>query len=131
MLQPATGGAGADTLVGSAGTNVLRGGAGNDSLSGGGGNDTLDGGADADTLAGGSGTDTADYSTRSSGVNVSIDGVANDGEPGEADNVATDVENLTGGSGADTLTGSGAANTLLKLILLRRTELKSFAGRTA
>ena len=41
-----------------------------------------------------------------------IDGIANDGEAGEADSVSTDVENLTGGSGPDNFTGSAAANTL-------------------
>jgi RTX calcium-binding nonapeptide repeat (4 copies) len=43
---------------------------------------------------------------------VSIDGVANDGKPptqhytGEHDNVETDVENVTGGDGSDTIVGS-------------------------
>jgi Ca2+-binding RTX toxin-like protein len=90
----------------------LDGGAGNDRLTGGGGADTLIGSAGADSLAGGAGSDTADYSARSGPVTVSFDGRANDGEGGEADNVATDVENVNGGSAADTLSGSSAANVL-------------------
>ena len=45
-------------------------------------------------------------------MNVSLDGIANDGAAGEGDNVATTVEQVLGGSGGDTLTGNGAANTL-------------------
>ena len=43
---------------------------------------------------------------------VTIDDVANDGESGEGDNVQTDIENVFGGSGGDTLTGSASANLL-------------------
>ena len=42
-----------------------------------------------------------------------LDDVANDGLAGEGDNVDSDVENITGGAGKDTLTGSNAANTIL------------------
>src|SRR5690348_4914327 len=52
-------------------------------LGGGGGNDTLTGGSAADLLSGGSGFDTANYSLRTVGVNVSLDGAANDGQSGE------------------------------------------------
>jgi Ca2+-binding RTX toxin-like protein len=45
-------------------------------------------------------------------VTVSLDGGAGDGEPGEGDNVQSDVENLVGGSGGDTFIGSAAGNTL-------------------
>ena len=37
-------------------------------------------------------------------MSANLDNVANDGEAGEGDNLY-DVENLTGGSGADVLTG--------------------------
>ena len=37
---------------------------------------------------------------------VSIDGVANDGQAGEADNVEPGVERMIGGDGADTLIGT-------------------------
>jgi Ca2+-binding RTX toxin-like protein len=106
------GGPGNDTLHGGNGNDRLFGGDGNDTLNGDGGNDTLDGGAGGDAINGGSGTDVADYSTRSAPVNLSLDGVANDGEAGEGDNLGADVETLTGGTGDDTLTGNSSANTL-------------------
>jgi Ca2+-binding RTX toxin-like protein len=118
------GGAGDDTLAGGAGNETLYGGAGNDTLTGGAGNDTLfgDAGDDlfdegaatsgADTINGGAGIDTVSYAGRSVGVSVSLDGVANDGEPGELDKVMADVENVTGGAGNDTLVGSAVANIL-------------------
>jgi len=122
-----TGGDGNDTVIGNNAADVLIGCVGNDSLIGGGGadqlfdgffncsgggNDSLDGGAGADGMFGGSGTDTATYAGRTVAVNVVIDGVANDGEAGEGDSVSTDIENVTGGSGADNITGSPANNTL-------------------
>jgi Ca2+-binding RTX toxin-like protein len=71
----------------------------------------MSGGDASDTFAGGVGTDTASYADHTLAVSASLDGVANDGAVGELDNVATDVENLVGGSGADVLTGSSSANT--------------------
>jgi Ca2+-binding RTX toxin-like protein len=106
------GGGGADTLRGGSGNDRLYGGAGADSLNGDGGNDLLDGGSDGDTIAGGSGTDNADYSFRSAAVSLSLDGQANDGESGESDNIAPDVENLAGGAGDDTLAGNASNNVL-------------------
>ena len=43
-------------------------------------------------------------------MTVTLDGAANDGEGGESDNA--DVENVTGGSAADSLTGDATANLL-------------------
>lgn len=94
-IENITGGSGNDTLVGSSEVNVLRGGPGNDSI------------------AGGDGIDTGDYSDHLAGVSVSLDGNANDGSLGETDNVATDIENLTGTSGVDVLTGSSSDNMLI------------------
>jgi hypothetical protein len=94
----------------------LNGGAGNDQLTGGTKNDTLNGDADndtcialttpdgADVCKGGSGVDTAAYATRSTPLSLTNDGAANDGAAGEGDNIGTDVENLTGGQAADTIT---------------------------
>jgi Ca2+-binding RTX toxin-like protein len=70
---------------------TMLGGSGDDKLTGGWANDTLDGGPGADVLKGGGGTDTVTYASRSAAVNVSLDGVANDGEAGEGDNAGTDV----------------------------------------
>jgi Ca2+-binding RTX toxin-like protein len=117
-----TGGAGDDELNGGDGDDTLNGGTDADRLDGAGGadvlngdwgDDTLIGGAGGDTFNGGAGTDVADYSARASAVTVWIDGVANDGAPGEGDFVKTDVENAIGGSGNDTMLGGALANVLI------------------
>ena len=54
----------------------------------------------ADGLQGGGGADDVGYGKRNAGIAVSLDGVANDGEAGEGDNVGTDVETVSGGSGS-------------------------------
>jgi Ca2+-binding RTX toxin-like protein len=116
-----TGGSKADTLRGGAGNDTLTGGAGSDTLSGGKGNDTLsgsagdadvlDGGPGADKLAGGAGTDVAFYGTRTAAVTADLDGAArDDGERGEKDTIASDVEGLVGGDGNDKLTGGTGEN---------------------
>ena len=56
------------------------------------------------------------YATRSGAVDISLDGVANDGssadeESGVRDDIDSDVENLTGCNGADVISGNTAANT--------------------
>ncbi|CAA9404597.1 MAG: Alkaline phosphatase, partial [uncultured Phycisphaerae bacterium] len=97
-IENLVGGAGSDTLTGSAAAN------------------SFDGGAGGDTMAGGGGIDTVSYASRSVAVSVDIDGVRDDGSSYDAstvtsrDNVKTDIENLVGGAGSDTLTGSAAAN---------------------
>lgn len=103
-----TAGATASVLVGAAGDDTLVGGAGADLLNGGdlagsagSGNDTLDGGGGPDELRGGDGIDTVSYATRTAGVTVSPDDVADDGQAGELDNVRSDVETLLGGAGDD------------------------------
>src|SRR5215207_8790958 len=75
-------------------------------IDGGGGRDLIAGGDAPDSLAGGPGIDTAEYFGTLTGVNVSANGNAGDGAPGENDNVATDVENLYGTAYGDTLRGS-------------------------
>ena len=107
------GGAAGDSLTGDGAANELLGGEGSDSLAGGGGDDDLvPGSGMGDTLAGGDGVDTADYSFATQALDLSIDGLANDGGAGESDNVALDVENVTGGSGNDDLHGSDGDNRL-------------------
>jgi Ca2+-binding RTX toxin-like protein len=85
---------------------------------GGPGADRLDGSAGTFSyLIGGSGTDTmigpatADYGDHTVGVNVTLDGVANDGAPGENDTLIA-VESVIGGSGNDTLVGDASINGL-------------------
>ena len=125
------GGYGADTIIdahyayGEAGSDrisfantagYINGGPGKDLLIGGPGADTFDQGAamdGADTIQGGGGIDEVDYRARVNGVNVTIGaGAPNDGEPGERDNVAGDVERVVGGSGDDVLVGSVGAQRL-------------------
>jgi Ca2+-binding RTX toxin-like protein len=111
-----TGGTGADTLNGEAGNDTLFGGAGNDTLNGGDGDDTFNeetASNGGDVFNGGNGTDTVDYSARTAGVVVTMDGtVANDGAASEADNVKADVENILGSAFVDNITGNALANVI-------------------
>ncbi|WP_395677997.1 calcium-binding protein [Inquilinus sp.] len=75
------------------------------------GDDLLSGGTGADDLFGAPGFDTADYSTSSAGVWVSL--LANLGLRGDAQgDTLLEIEALLGSAGADTLIGDGAANRL-------------------
>jgi Ca2+-binding RTX toxin-like protein len=107
------GGDGADILIGSDSNNLILGDGGNDTIRGLGGDDTMIGGLptvpDPDLLDGGAGADTVDYFESSAPVNVSLDGLANDGSTGELDNVIN-TENIIGSHGNDTLTGNAAGN---------------------
>jgi Ca2+-binding RTX toxin-like protein len=108
------GNGGGDTLVGGYGNDTLDGGAGTNTLEGGYGNDLFVSGPGADDVIGGFGFDRVSYASRTTGVVVTIgSGGANDGAPGEGDNVRGDVEEADGGAGGDTLTGNGGNNTLL------------------
>ncbi|HEY2803012.1 MAG TPA: hypothetical protein VGJ67_03745 [Actinomycetota bacterium] len=81
------GGRGSDSLSGAAADDQLLGGAGDDSLRGGPGADHLIGGPGGDEMTGGGGAhDVIDYSHETKNVQVTDDGVANDGRAGEGDN---------------------------------------------
>jgi Ca2+-binding RTX toxin-like protein len=135
-IEDIFGGSANDVLTGSAADNRLFGALGNDTLNGIGGNDLLAPDAGDDNLRGGDGDDTASYSQGTDGrdvfsggtgrdtasyrshtgpVNVSLDGVANDGVTGERDNNLSDVEDIQGTTANDTLTGNNAANRLFGL----------------
>ncbi len=114
-LEDAFGGSAGRVMTGGPGNDVIEGHHGNDSIDGGDGNDTVDGGdgddqvrggagddvmwgdhyygPGADLLDGGPGTDTTEEWTipdqldRQPRVDVTLDGLANDGRPGEGDNV--------------------------------------------
>ena len=116
-----TGGGLADTLNGSIGNDTLAGGAGNDNLMGGSGNDRLDGGEDADTLSGGAGSDNliggagldwASYAelTATQAITVNLATGAVTGAAGT--DVLSEVENVLGGAGNDSLLGNDLANLL-------------------
>jgi Ca2+-binding RTX toxin-like protein len=101
-------GDGQDTLNGSTTPNsqsFLGGGLGADDLLGGPGNDNLFGDTGADDLVGGDGFDFTSWGG-TAGVDVTLDNVANDGEPGENDNAHDDLETLFGTSFADTMIGA-------------------------
>lgn len=115
------------SVAGGLGNDQLRGvpTGGLQSFDGGPGNDVLVGdktgyctaghaGRGPDVLNGGDGVDTVDYSQEDvASVTASIDGVANDGAPGEGDNIGVDIENLTGSScGPNDLTGSAGPNAI-------------------
>ena len=114
---------GADTINGSAFDDVLYGyngndrvfgGDGADSLFGGAGNDTLVGGLGNDTIDGSLGTDTADFSAATSSLVLTLNGSTNALAKvgGVIEDIVRGVENVIGGSAADTLTGDGSANRL-------------------
>jgi hypothetical protein len=120
-----------NSIAGGDGNDVIRGGSGNDVLLGGRGDDTLDGGLGdddfegipgerlfggnppsqgTDSYTGGGGGDAVIYTGRGEDLSLSLDGVANDGEPGENDNIGPDVTTVLGGDGADVITGNDYAN---------------------
>lgn len=118
------GGSGNDIITGGGGVNVLSGGGGNDQIRDHLGADTVLGGAGADVFIqqpsadagdvfnGGTGVDEVSYAARVGAVSVTLaGGVNNEGAVGEGDGVIN-VENATGGSGKDTLAGTGGANVL-------------------
>jgi ELWxxDGT repeat protein len=94
------------------------------------GDDTFLGGNNANDYFGGDGSDKIDYTNALDvpyvwsdgrwspnflvhrGINVSLDNVANDGETG-SDNVHSDIEEVIGGRGNDTLTAGNSAATLV------------------
>lgn len=101
---------GDDDLESDAGSDLLDGGAGNDMLTpdddDSGAGDVVVGGPGEDTLQTGNGVGT------NGPIGVSFDGVANDGYPGEADNYATDLEDLsaTGVAPSINFVGNDARN---------------------
>jgi Ca2+-binding RTX toxin-like protein len=104
---------GADHLNGQSGNDSIRGGPDNDVVSGGTGNDNInsDSAPDgADDMSGGAGVDFVGYFGRIGDLTITMGGNNNDGLVGEQDNVRPDIENLSGGLGADTITGSSANN---------------------
>ena len=100
-----------ENAIGSEYDDVLTGNASINELSGGLGDDALEGGAGADALDGGAGTDTASYAGSVSAVDVNLStGVGAGGDA--AGDMLTNIENLLGSSGDDTLTGDANANSL-------------------
>ena len=107
-----TGGAGTDTITGIRnveGTtfdDTLTGDGSANVISGSDGDDRLTGGLGDDTLSGGNGSDTADYASSAAAVTVALDQVTQD-TIGAGTDALLGLENLTGGSAADALSGDG------------------------
>lgn len=129
------GGPGTDTLLGGEGADTLDGKAGGDRLHGDGGDDLLSGdgntGTFADVVDGGAGTDTieSDWSdglARTAPVTVTLAGGADDGRPGEGDDVHA-VESITTHQ-ATTLVGTDAAEHLEAFQTLSPTTLTGNGG---
>jgi hypothetical protein len=107
-------GDGDDTVQsGPADFDDIAGDPGNDSLDAGEGNDFLDAsGPGADLLNGGPGDDELGFDDDvATGVNITLDDQANDGAPGEGDNVVQ-IEDVFGTEFDDSLTGNAVANEL-------------------
>jgi Ca2+-binding RTX toxin-like protein len=105
---------GFERYVGSAFNDTFTTGPNTLSIEGGAGNDTFTSQSTADgaiVIDGGEGIDSANFAARTSAVSLSLDDEANDGASGELKDLL-DIENLTGGSGADALTGNALTNTL-------------------
>ena len=104
-----------ESIDGRAGADVVRGGPGRDNLGAGedADADVLEGGPGWDELGLGGGPDVADGGEGADGarfsgdeaVSISLDGVPNDGVPGQGANLL-DIERAHGGPGADTIVGS-------------------------
>ena len=117
-----TGNDGDDDIRADVGNDIVNGGLGSDILIDGPGGDTVNGGEGADrfisgpvpdnsdVLNGGPGLgDSIDLRNRTGPLNVVFNGVADDGEPGEGDNLIG-LERVSSGEGNDTLTGGPEAN---------------------
>ncbi|WP_246252798.1 beta strand repeat-containing protein [Allomesorhizobium camelthorni] len=91
------GGAGADLLTGDGLANILR------------------GGGAADVLDGGGGVDTADYREKTVSVVATLNGAADTVVKigGVNEDTIRNIENISGGSAGDTLTGDASVNVLL------------------
>jgi len=99
-------GAGNDTLATGPGAPPLT-------FAGGNGNDTLVDPAPSPgtVMAASAGTNRADYSARTTPITVTMNGLAaDDGAPGEGDNILAD--DLAAGSAGDTITGNGLPNSI-------------------
>jgi Ca2+-binding RTX toxin-like protein len=101
-------------LAGTAGVDIVQASPVRDAISTAGGADTIHGYGGADVIDGGAGSDTADYSEKTAAVAVTLDEAtwASVKVGGVAEDTIRNIENVVGGSAADTLTGDGLANTL-------------------
>jgi Ca2+-binding RTX toxin-like protein len=113
-IESVIGGSANDVMVGDARANRLVGYGGADTLTGGAGADVLIGGAGLDVLDGGLGSDRVDYGAETAAVVAILNGAtaATITVGGVNADTVRNIECITGGSGADTLTGDGLRNQL-------------------
>jgi Ca2+-binding RTX toxin-like protein len=97
-------GNGDDIVRTSVGNDFVSGGAGYDSINTFGGDDTVDPGAGNDGIAGGTGINTLDYSSRTTPVNVNLEGGMT--IDGATEDHFESFSIVRGGAGNDTLTGT-------------------------
>ena len=101
-----------DYFIGGIGDDAMRALKGEDMMNGGDGNDRFDGGLGNDVLNGSTGTDTANYSRSKSTLTINLaTGRAIGGSDTGTDTLIS-IENVTGGSAADSLTGDSQNNLL-------------------
>ena len=96
-----------DVLHGGAGDDVLHGGAGDEQFYAA---DSADG---SDVYDGGEGQDQISYALRHGPLTITLDDIRNDGEDAEGDDVQSTIEDVIGGLGADSMTGSALANVII------------------
>ena len=97
------------TFTGS-GRHVVFGTGGDDTMVSGPGRDEFDGGYGGDPgVTDARSSDTVSYAGREDGVRVTLDGLADDGAPGEGDYILPTVEHVIGTDQADTLVGPAQA----------------------
>jgi Ca2+-binding RTX toxin-like protein len=94
-----------DTMNGLGGTDAIAGGFGDDRF-------ITAPGDGADDYHGGPNRDTITYETRTTGMTIDLDNVADDGQLGEGDNVRSNIERVIGGSGVDRMFSLSALSTL-------------------
>ena len=91
----------------------IQSGAGNDLITAGAGNDWINGGEGADNVNGGIGQDTIKYDTSSAAVQVDLRSTAAQTSTGDASgDILSNIENVTGSSFDDRITGSQVSNVL-------------------
>ncbi len=94
------------------GAFLLTGGAGNDILIGGAGDDFFKGKAGDDYIDGGAGKNRATFSDDTAGVTVTLYGQGHAQNTGDGNDTLKNIQDISGGSGNDTITGDANANWL-------------------
>ncbi|WP_456391282.1 hypothetical protein [Profundibacter sp.] len=104
-----------DYIEGNDGNDILAGFAGADNIRGGGGVDEVWGGAGNDTIDGGAGRDVIFYLDASAGVTVNLSQSGVNVSGGLGNDRLTNIEDVIGTAGNDTLIGNGDDNLLVGL----------------